>query len=164
MIIETGEEPIVGYRVWQVHETYPHGWQLFSGPNGGVAWPFCKRIEAVCRPNSNSYPLFSLSITGASMVEQTPIPPHDSPDSEGRCYCGINAYKDCVAVQRSLSVYGEVNLWGRVIVYQDGYRAQFAYPKKLVVATYLKPKHIKRAEKIADALAFSYQVPCEVWE
>ena len=30
-------------------------------------------------------------------------------------------------------VYGEVSLWGRVIVHEHGYRAQFAYPRNLLV-------------------------------
>lgn len=30
-------------------------------------------------------------------------------------------------------VFGEVNLWGRVVIHENGYRAQFAYPKRILV-------------------------------
>ncbi len=30
-------------------------------------------------------------------------------------------------------VFGEVSLWGRVVVHEHGYRAAFAYPKRLFV-------------------------------
>jgi len=31
----------------------------------------------------------------------------------------------------SVDAYGEVHLWGKIIEHQDGYRAEYAYPKKM---------------------------------
>lgn len=57
---------------------------------------------------------------------------------EKRCSCGIYAAKSeqhlsDIRYVRNEEVHGEVYLWGRVWDHELGYRAQFAYPKKLVL-------------------------------
>lgn len=47
-------------------------------------------------------------------------------------------------------IFGTVSLWGRVIVTEAGYRAQYAYPQELFI--------VGRAE-IAALLGESYQIP-----
>lgn len=54
--------------------------------------------------------------------------PHDSPNV--LCYCGINAYK-AGTIYTSLVL--EVALSGRVIYYEHGYRAEMAYPMRLLI-------------------------------
>lgn len=53
------------------------------------------------------------------------------------CTCGIYAVRDIttlpVAVSDALVVIGEVSLWGKVIEHGNGYRAQYAYPKRFVL-------------------------------
>jgi hypothetical protein len=49
------------------------------------------------------------------------------------CSCGIYALKPGVRNSYGGAVRGEVWLWGKVIVGEHGYRAQYAYPKLLVV-------------------------------
>ena len=61
------------------------------------------------------------------------------------CTCGIYAYKEKPRLLREIRnkmtapaiysglrlVYGEINLWGKVIEHEDGYRAQFGSPRRL---------------------------------
>ena len=56
--------------------------------------------------------------------------PHEAPDLE--CgWCGIYAVKTPRLDDRDDAIYGQVNLWGRVIEHEHGYRAQYAYPALL---------------------------------
>jgi hypothetical protein len=51
---------------------------------------------------------------------------------------------------------GEVSLWGHVIKHEHGYRAQFAYPRRLIVPECLR----ERGDIVAD-LRRTYGVECE---
>ena len=78
------------------------------------------------------------------------------------CMCGIYAYKEkprlLHEIKNSCSglrlVYGEINLWGKVIEHEDGYRAQFGYPKRLWCTPAIEP--------LAGWIGYVYGVPCEV--
>lgn len=43
-------------------------------------------------------------------------------------------------------VHGEVSLWGTVIEHEDGWRAQFAYPKSFVVPAAILPSEMSSIE------------------
>lgn len=154
-------ECVVGVRMWGIHEVYPHGWRLTSA-QGQIAWPFYKRMEARC--NSVMFgspwgaPTWFISVPDPG----NPQPVHPSPDAAGKCYCGINAYKeeDGVHIARSdvPVVVGTINLWGRVIEYTHGWRGQYAYPKELMVAG-----TGEGLERIATKLELAYGVNCGVW-
>ena len=78
------------------------------------------------------------------------------------CICGIYAYKEKPRLLREIRniysglrlVYGEINLWGKVIEHEDGYRAQFGYPKRLWCTPAIEP--------LAGWIGYVYGVPCEV--
>jgi hypothetical protein len=93
------------------------------------------------------------------------------------CTCGIYAYKEKPRVLGEIRktygrplppvlhhrvppvpglrlVYGEINLWGKVIEHEDGYRAQFGYPKRLWCTPAIEP--------LAGWIGYVYGVPCEV--
>jgi len=86
------------------------------------------------------------------------------------CTCGIYAYKEkprllgeiritygrplAPPVSGARLVYGEINLWGKVIEHEDGYRAQFGYPKRLWCTPAIEP--------LAGWIGYVYGVPCEV--
>ena len=53
-------------------------------------------------------------------------------------------------------VFGEVSLWGRVVIHQHGYRAQCAYPRRIFV-----PKIYRRSRDIVNELRRSYGVETE---
>jgi hypothetical protein len=50
-------------------------------------------------------------------------------------------------------VYGQVSLWGRVVIHEDGYRAECAYPKHIYV-----PNRYRGGWDIVNALRRSYGV------
>jgi hypothetical protein len=78
---------------------------------------------------------------------------------------GVHAWQtqaQCLAHKRAYGWYardwviGEVSLWGHVIKHEHGYRAQFAYPRRLVVPEYLR----ERGDIVAD-LRRTYGVECQ---
>lgn len=86
------------------------------------------------------------------------------------CLCGIyavrpdrldplNAYIEEAfsANPRSITILGEVLLWGHITEHAQGWRAQQAYPKTLYV-----PSTLTDAHKIAQQLADVYSVPAQV--
>lgn len=63
---------------------------------------------------------------------------HDAPDPG--CACGVHASRDLAALHADALcmapgplVVGEVDLWGRVVVDDHGYRGEYAYPCRLDV-------------------------------
>src|SRR5215831_2842287 len=95
---------------------------------------------------------------------------HSEPAPHPTCECGIYAYKEksrllreirniyagrwLLANNRYVPIYGEMNLWGKVIEHEDGYRAQFGYPKRLWCTPAIEP--------LAGWIGYVYGVPCEV--
>jgi hypothetical protein len=107
--------PIVGFRVWNWHAN--ELWSL-----NGEAWP-----------------------PGHALAARCPKTDHESPSDS--CSCGIYAAKNCQHLQDISSitavdscVHGEVYLWGKVMEHDLGYRAQFAYPKSLVLPSNIDPR------------------------
>jgi hypothetical protein len=136
-------EPIVGWRQWNF--MYPH---FLANLRQDTIYVPREKIEARCEQEDHS--------------EQEA--PHLT------CTCGIYAYKEKprllgeirITYGRPLAppvsglrlVYGEINLWGKVIEHEDGYRAQFGYPKRLWCTPAIEP--------LAGWIGYVYGVPCEV--
>jgi hypothetical protein len=81
------------------------------------------------------------------------------------CSCGIWARKEEDPPERMTPVWGEVALWGKVIRYSNGFRAQYAYPKRLYVArATMASSNPGAEERLAEKLSQAYGVPCEVRE
>lgn len=154
----TATEVIVGYRVWPLKRSFPEGYRLTAVNThfDGTVTPY-EKLTAECKKNvydgSNIYVMM-----GMSMPTKDQPKTHKAPDPD--CACGVYAYKCSVPVEHSDTpfVVGEVNLWGRVIEHEDGYRAQFAYPRRLYVVD-----GGTEGQRIANALTLAYGVPCEVW-
>jgi hypothetical protein len=114
-------EAVTGWRMWR----------LQRGPDGGLAlvslgtaeaWPVRAPLRARCeRPYPSSRP------------------PHRVP--ERSCSCGIYAAADYRQLRASgiarwgaPAVLGTVSMWGRVVEHAEGYRAELAYPSRLLLA------------------------------
>lgn len=131
MSSEREDEPIVGWRTWNLsdRDTGPVLWPAGSGSD---EWPRRRPMEARC-----SVPLV---LTGHRTR-------HEAPDLD--CRCGIHASNSLGVVERQrpawppTPVIGRVSLWGRTIAHERGWRAQYAYPVRLglvcIVCTWMEP-------------------------
>ncbi len=87
--------------------------------------------------------------------------PHESPAAG--CTCGLYASRDLDRLRGHLlfglrrMVVGEVSLWGKVIPGQHGYRAEYAYPRRLLVFD-----RVAEADSSLVASLGEYGVPIEV--
>jgi hypothetical protein len=133
-------EPSVGYRVWLVE-----GNRLHSFAHDHILWEPHVAFEAMCARADE----------------------HEVPGP--RCTCGVYAagsfnrlfdmgYTKSTglfsAPTGKVTVAGQVNLWGGLITGQVGWRAQFAYPKLLLVP-YM---HWKVAKPLAEAYGVPYRL------
>ncbi len=112
--------PIVGYRVWTWGST---GLKSLCG----TRWLPCQALAARCKA----------SVVVGTLVSRTGLA-HDSHDApNANCTCGIYADKAFDHFRNAgyerYGIHGEVYLWGKVVEHEHGYRAQFAYPKNLVL-------------------------------
>ena len=138
-------EPIVGWRQWNF--MYPH---FLANLGNDTIYVPREKIEARCE----QYSTIGTLVLGKDPSEQQA--PHLT------CTCGIYAYKEKPRLLREMRniysglrlVYGEINLWGKVIEHEDGYRAQFGYPKRLWCTPAIEP--------LAGWIGYVYGVPCEV--
>lgn len=128
-------EPVIGWRIWYARpsiispDTGAGRW-LLNSPFDLSPWPSRKAMIGRCarRP-------------GFMVVGQGLRGVHSSPRHD--CTCGLYALNDLMSTVRLAEehavhegrfmavVLGEVSLWGRVVVAQRGYRAEFAYPRRL---------------------------------
>ena len=138
-------EPIVGWRQWNF--MYPH---FLANLGNDTIYVPREKIEARCEQYSTSG---TLVLRKDHREQQAP---------HLTCICGIYAYKEKPRLLREIRniysglrlVYGEINLWGKVIEHEDGYRAQFGYPKRLWCTPAIEP--------LAGWIGYVYGVPCEV--
>lgn len=121
-VVPDSIEPFVGFRAWEVRNL-----SLFSVTpmsKAAAIWPVGKRMEALCNHKTSTN--------------------HEPP--EQNCSCGIYAARtfDHLAEQRyqefmaegPVVIAGTVWLWGKVIQASHGFRAQYAYPKRLWIPHY----------------------------
>jgi preprotein translocase subunit YajC len=113
--------PVVGCRVWQWDAT---GLRSLNGEK----WFAHQPLSAVCRADA------CVSIAGLSKATHNPA---ELPSFS--CTCGVYAAKTMEHLRqcgyRKFGVHGEVYLWGTIVEHERGWRAQFAYPKVLFLAT-----------------------------
>lgn len=107
---EETDQPIIAYRAWGVVNGL-----LSSVATSSQSWPRLRPFHAVCAKQERG------------------IEAHEAPD-EG-CMCGIYAMRTVEALVDTLHyrpmILGRIALWGNVVVHEDGYRAEYAYPQLL---------------------------------
>ena len=119
--------PITGFRAWQWNCT---GWNPHSSPLKSLNdewWSPGRAMKAICNASYGW-----ARISGAEVMPERHQAPHAA------CTCGIYAVKSLDQLRdldyARRGICGEVYLWGTVIEHQSGWRAQFAYPKTLVLS------------------------------
>jgi hypothetical protein len=121
--LEPNREPIVAWRAWRVVQC-AGGFE--RGPEGFVALKPGLRLQAWVNPYV--WP------TGAPAVANCT---HGGPSLRSTCSCGIHAHKTREECLKQLAnelqpgvfaAYGRVNLWGKWVEGEKGWRAEYAYP------------------------------------
>jgi hypothetical protein len=109
--------PIAAHRVWQWDTT---GLKSLCGE----PWHPGQPLAARCRVYS------AVTIVGRAEAA------HGAP--QANCTCGVYASKSLEHLRTTgyarYGIHGEVNLWGKVIEHERGWRAQLAYPKNLFLS------------------------------
>ncbi len=123
-------EPVVGWRLWHVR---PHegGHRLESFTWHHVSWPAGARMEATCALHGAAAPLaghecgiYAFRTRGLAedlLRRYTGV---------GRRYGPVPQEPPPPRLGRPVAL-GRVSLWGRILVREHGFRAQYAYPYDL---------------------------------
>lgn len=131
--------PIVGYRVWMWGTT---GLKSLCGER----WKPSQSLAARCRASVVVGPIGGR----AEAVHDA----HEPPQTD--CTCGVYASKSLEQLRTTgyerCGIHGEVYLWGTVVEHERGWRAQFAYPKSLVLQPDAIPSDTKEMEARLGAL------------
>lgn len=148
-----GTEPLVGWRMWDVlHTTKEEGWRLKAISHTHIWEPYVP-MRGTC---NNKPP--------------EEITDHVCPSWEHRC--GVHAVKEVFQVKKwgsptngpravHVRVLGELDMWGRVLEYEEGFRAEWGYPRKLYLPSVLPdifengPDEVN-AETFAEQLWMAY--------
>lgn len=132
-------EPAVGYRVWVVRA----GGELFS-VNHGEFWTPGQVFEATChRGGSHEVPDVNCSCGAYAAATFNRLFDMGYTKSEG------------LFASPEPTVAGQVSMWGGIVPGTVGWRAQFAYPKLLLVPY----SRWRMAKEIAD----KYKVPYKLY-
>jgi len=142
-------EPLLGWRVWRV-------WTPAA--------------------DSDSCPVFSSVILDTSWAPRRRVSAEHSFDLgsscrgllESDCSCGVYAFKDAVEAlgylirirDRLLGMsvdvaLGTVSLWGRVVEYDRGYKAQYAYPQHFYIPA--------RISRLLSQVSSAFGVPVGIY-
>jgi hypothetical protein len=139
--------PVRAWRWWAETSASPK--RLYSIGIGQLPWPPGIPMQAQCLRHD-------ISPDGDWQRHS-----HDAPAPVAGCTCGIWALKE----PPSGGIVGEVALWGRVIEHALGYRAEYAYPIRLIwraptpMPGFPRPVgELRRLERLADI----YGVPLTV--
>lgn len=124
-------EPIRAYRAWKWNGERLTGW--------GEPWPTDGPLHAVCAPSGGSHYAW-----GALMYAERPVLCVETPSPTGDGHkgygCGIYAYSTVEQMAKCAgfgegTVWGEVELGGKVYEHDHGWRAEYGQ----VVALYATP-------------------------
>lgn len=147
-------EPVVGWRAYKIVRFLRRGgppeWRLAS-LTGREVYPAREPTEARCLPDGGGYGYTPRT----GFHHEAPWP---------GCVCGIWATRTKELMvgeaERYADAWGEVKLWGRVLEFAKGWRAQYAYPKNLTIVR-LPPIRVDDGP-LPDALQAAYGVPVEL--
>lgn len=136
--------PIIAYRTWQ--------WDaqgMLSLNN--VRWTPGEALQARCERGIRVAGTFLGAMDGDYLM----ITGHDAPADN--CTCGVYAAKNLKHLHNigyigHGQIHGECYLWGKVWDHNLGYRAEYAYPKNMVICVRSVPFQIADALKHLEPL------------
>lgn len=146
------KKPLTSWRIWHVEDKAPARLKSISYQE---LWPPMEPIHAKCQGKDR---------------EQID---HECPSWHHRC--GVYSVKRLMDIQKWATnrestagrcfVVGEIEMWGRVLEYRDGYRSEYAYPLRLWVPKDFPAdgyKAWKTPEELAERLWEQYLVEVNV--
>lgn len=147
------DEPVLGWRLWHVRR-HRDEHRLESFTRHDVSWPARRRLEARCAVHADAVPAsghecgiyaFATRELAEDVLRRyTGVRQHYAP--------GNGEPTPPPRPGRPIAL-GLVSLWGRILVRERGYRAQYAYPYELFL--------IGGDDAIARELRASYAI--DVW-
>lgn len=169
-VIPDRVEPMSGWRCWQLMECETADGPLIklTGVYRQEIWEPRQACEAYCLVNLGDHAVLR------HLVDALGLPTHPVPDEE--CTCGLYSLATAHILDESsyssvalLSSYpdsvpavlGEVAIWGKTLVGEQGTRSQYAYPKRLIVPARTEIGGLD-SDAIAEQLSELYGIPVEV--
>jgi hypothetical protein len=149
-------EPVVGWRLWLAVADGGYLWlESLLYPS---RWSPKRQFDAACLQRRRYH------------RRPSPTPGHIAPETN--CSCGIYAARDPRVLARYLDsayvarlavdrVLGRVQLWGKVVECEQGWRAAHAYPESLSVLELSATKRERRRSAAILAGLGDYGVPVE---
>jgi hypothetical protein len=142
-------EPVLGWRLWHVRL---HGdeYRLESFTWHHVSWPPRKRFEATCTVHRYTAPAGDHEC-GIYAFRTRALAEDLLRRYTGIRHCYGREYRELPPIRHGRPIaLGSVSLWGRILVREKGFRAQYAYPYELFL--------IGGDHRIARALRHRYAV------
>lgn len=135
LIIPDVPEPLVGYRAWKLGENGTLKSPIYRGSKGHVDVNEIRRNIAGDIYGTDGWPFKRTLVAECGHCEVVPSP-HGQCESVAGHGCGLYAHSTLDGLPANQGrgvVQGEVWMWGRVYEYTKGFRAEFAYPKRLFI-------------------------------
>ena len=153
--------PLQAYRCWRVEwqDKLPVLGSLFHS----TVWPAASPLQATCEKRPGSV------VAWVRRRFFRPVETHAAP--AWNCECGVYGMADLKQdenlelspqfyqrgpLDRVMRVAGVVQLWGRVVQHEHGYRAEYARPLKLLAVPPLA--RLRDTESLLEAIAERYAI------
>ena len=132
-------EPLIGYRFWRLGCLFGKRKYLKSLVKDDIWKPNKPMIANFnwCADSSGIY-----SFKSYQDIDEYTLKPGNFPRKNKEWYDARN--------KQSL-VIGEIKCWGRIFEHERGYRAEFAYPSKIIV-----PEELHNSNSLAQTLRREY--------
>jgi hypothetical protein len=143
--------PIIAYRTWHLDTDGLKSLNMDLWLPGEAKKAACRRsgVVPIYPVNANANALLPSVVWNNAKGEWEEETPHEAP-VDG-CTCGVYAAKNLAHLANigylGQGVHGEVYLWGRVWDHRLGYRAQYAYPKNIIIPQDMLPYQLADIEK-----------------
>lgn len=148
-VIPDTTERVVAARIWRTIPGPTAGRRTLKSLGLDEVWPSGRPMKAACKKSKSWATLFAYT---------EPMPQHDAPGES--CECGVWGLSDVALLashieraDKTAPVVGVIEMWGRVVCAEDGWRGEYARVTALVARN---PGHVRKAESQA---AETYGVP-----